>query len=134
MTIPAGQTTAMITIVPINAATSIVTKTIVLDLQPTTNVPPDYLLGIPRIAEALIIDSQRLEPLASFLPDGSFHLSLTGPDGAWFHIDYSTDLINWTTICTNQVIDGSIDFIDPNVAGSPTRQYRAVPIPNPPGD
>jgi hypothetical protein len=134
VTIPAGQSAAMITIVPIDEVTSTVAKTIVLELKPTTNVPVDYVLGIPRVAEGLIVDSERLEPLGAFLPDGSFHLSLTGPDGAWFHIDYSTDLINWTTLCTNQVINGSIDFVDPDASGSPSRQYRAVPIANPPSN
>jgi hypothetical protein len=130
--LPAGQSAATITIVPIDATTSIVTKTVVLTLQPTTNVPVDYLLGVPRSAEGLIIDSERAQPVGALLPDGSFHMRLTGPDGAWFHIDYSTDLIHWTTLCTNQVVEGSIDFIDPNAAIYPARNYRAVPIANAP--
>jgi hypothetical protein len=134
VTIPAGQTEAMIIVVPIQAAATVISKTVILALKPATNVPPDYLLGIPRGAEAIIIDSEGPQPLGAFLPDGSFHLSLTGPDGAWFHIDYTTDLINWTPVCTNQVINGSIDFIDPDAATSPTREYRAVPIANPPSD
>jgi len=73
-------------------------------------------------------------PPGAVLSDGSFHLSLTGPDGAWFHIDYSTDLLNWTPLCTNQVVHGSIDFSDPDATTSPTRMYRTVPLANPPPD
>jgi hypothetical protein len=59
---------------------------------------------------------------------------MTGPDGAWFHIDYSTNLTDWTPICTNQVIYGSIHFIDPDAVNSPAREYRAVPMAGPPSD
>ena len=41
-------------------------------------------------------------------------------------------MLNWTPICTNQVVNGSIDFIDPDASTSPARFYRAVPEANPP--
>jgi hypothetical protein len=31
-------------------------------------------------------------------------------------------------------VDGSIDFADPDAASSPTRMYRAVPMPHPPSN
>jgi hypothetical protein len=65
------------------------------------------------------------------LPGNTFHLSATGPDGAWFHIEATSDLVNWASICTNQVINGSIDFVDPDSPGSASRFYRAVPELNP---
>ena len=46
----------------------------------------------------------------------------------------STDLVNWTPVCTNQVVDGSIDFVDPDAQGYPSRFYRAVPLTSPPSD
>ena len=61
-----------------------------------------------------------------------FHLSATGPDGAWFHVDYWTNLVNWTPICANQVIEGSIDFVDPDAPADSMRFYRAVPETGPP--
>jgi hypothetical protein len=66
------------------------------------------------------------------LSDRSFHLGAPGPDGAWFHVEYSTDLLNWTSICTNQVVNGSIDFIDADAASDQSRFYRTVPETNPP--
>jgi hypothetical protein len=132
VTVPAGQTEATITVVPVQAVTNAMLKTAILTLKPTTNVPANYVVGILRSAEAIIVDSPGPQKVGAFLPDGSFHLNLTGPDGAWFHIDYTTDLINWTPLCTNQVVNGSIDFIDPNAAASPVREYRAVPMTNGP--
>ena len=63
-----------------------------------------------------------------------FHLSASGPDGAWFRIEYSTNLRDWTAICNNQVIQGSIDFVDPDAQGDQTRLYRAVPVSGPPAE
>ena len=65
--------------------------------------------------------------MATVLPDRCFRISSAGPDGAWFHIEYTTDLRNWTGICTNQVFAGSLDFIDPDAQQSELRFYRAVP-------
>ena len=49
-----------------------------------------------------------------FWPGGSFHLTATGPDGAWFNVQYSTDLGELVAVSTNQVFQGSIDFVDPD--------------------
>jgi hypothetical protein len=136
VTIPAGQCEATITIVPISDGATNRVSTVVLALTPSTNMPPDYRVGFPPDAEVIIIDNNwpRLAPLAALLPDRSFHLCLPGPEGAWFRIDYSTNLLYWTSLCTNQVIDGSIDFIDPDAAGSPERLYRTIPLAGPPTD
>jgi hypothetical protein len=134
VTIPAGERRALITIVPIDDGPPDVNKTVILALTPATTTPPDYFLGFPRRAAAIIIDSDGPRPVASLLPDGCFHLVTPGPDAAWFCVQYSTDLANWTTVCTNQVINGSINFVDPDAAGNPSRFYRAVPLTNPPSD
>jgi hypothetical protein len=60
--------------------------------------------------------------------------SASGPDGAWFRIDSTTDCLNWAPVCTNQVVDGAIDFADPDAADSAARWYRAVPLANAPGN
>ena len=66
------------------------------------------------------------------LPGNLFHLCARGPDGAWFHVECSTNLIHWTPVCTNQVVNGGIDFVDPDASGLPTRFYRTVPESGPP--
>ncbi len=132
VTIPAGESRAFISIVPIDDGPPDVNKTVVLALEPSTNTPPDYLVGNPPRAAAVIIDRPGPVPASSLLPDKCFSLTLPGPDAAWFCIEYSTNLTDWTPVCTNQVIDGSINFIDPDAASNPSRFYRAVPLPNQP--
>jgi hypothetical protein len=115
--------------VPIDTGTSNVSKTVVLTLTPSTNTPPDYIVGFPPRAAALIWENW-LRPPSAVLPDGSFHVTATGPDGAWFYVQYSSDLVNWSSVSTNQVFQGSIDFIDPAAENNVSRFYRAVPIVN----
>jgi hypothetical protein len=134
VTIPAGERRALITIVPIDDDSSNIIKTVILALEPSTNTLPDYVLGFPRRAAAVIIDGDGPRPATALLPDKCFHFVTPGPDAAWFCIEYSTDMANWTPVCTNQVINGSIDFVDPDAAGNPSRFYRAVPLTNPPSN
>ena len=134
VTIPAGERRALITIVPIDDGPPDVNKTVILTLLPDMqmNPLPGYVLGFPRRAAAIIIDGPC--PTTGMLPGGCFHLITPGPDAAWFYVQCSTDLVNWTSVCTNQVINGSIDFVDPDAAGNPSRFYRAVPLANPPSE
>jgi hypothetical protein len=128
VTIPAGQRHAFITLVPIDDGPPDITSTVILKLTPSTN----YVVGFPRDAAALILDGPLPRPFTGILPDKSFELSAPGPDGAWFHVEFSTDLLNWTSICTNQVVEGTINFIDPDAQTAPSRFYRAVPDMSPP--
>jgi hypothetical protein len=123
LVVPAGQRRAQITIVPLDDGVPDINSTVVLKLAGSTN----YVLGYPRSAAALILDGKGRPPFSGLLPDGSFHLEATGPDGAWFHIEYSTNLVDWTAVCTNQVVNGSIDFIDPDAPSDHSRFYRANP-------
>lgn len=127
VTIPAGQRSALITLVPIDDGAPDITSTVILKLQPSSTT--NYLLGFPRAAGAIILDGPSTHPAATsaMLPGSAFHLSASGPDGAWFHVESSADLVNWSSICTNQVISGSIDFIDPDSQTEAVRFYRAVP-------
>ena len=128
LTIPAGQRRAAITIVPLDDGPPDINSTVVLKLTPGTN----YVLGFPRTAAAIILDSRWPQPLTCMMPGNVFNLNSSGPDGAWFHVDYSTDLLNWTPICTNQVVNGSIDFVDPDAQNASSRFYRTVPEAGPP--
>jgi len=140
--VPAGSGYALIPIVPIDNGSNNFIKTVVLTLAPPTNTPA-YWIGVPKQAEALISYRWvRLPPImipmgvavsgAGALPDGSFHLSAAGPEGAWFVLQTSTDLVNWTCVETNQVIQGSVDFADPSAPGSPSGYYQVVPLSSPP--
>jgi hypothetical protein len=126
VTIPAGSAYALIPIVPVDNGSNHVAKSVILTLQPSTNNPPDYLVGIPPCAEALILFNWP-RPLPLALADGGFHVNASGPDGAWFAVQSSPDLVNWSTVGTNQVFQGSVDFIDPNPSG-PSGYYRVQPL------
>jgi len=128
VTVPAGAAYTLIPVVPIDNGVSNMSKTVILTVTASTNSPPAYAVGFPPRAAALILENWMRSPSA-VLPGGSFHLTTTGPDGAWFNIQYSTDLANWSSVSTNQVFQGSIDFVDADGVSS-CRFYRAVPVVN----
>jgi hypothetical protein len=132
VTIPAGERKALINVVPLDDGPPDINSTVVLALRPSTNSPLDYVLGFPQKAAALILEKLWPPPVSAVLPDKCFHLTAVGPDGAWFHVEYSVDLNHWNAICTNQVVNGSIDFIDPDASADSVRFYRAVPEATPP--
>lgn len=131
VTVPAGAAYALIPVVPIDNGVSNVSKTVILTLTASTNLPPAYAVGFPPRAAALILENW-VRPPSAVLPGGSFHLTATGPDGAWFNVQYSTDLANWLSVSTNQVFQGSIDFVDPDATSNSSRFYRAIPVVNSP--
>ncbi len=130
VTIPAGARQALISVVPIDDGPPDINSSVILKLQPGTN----YVLGTPARAAAIILDGQGPRPVPAILPDKCFHLSASGPDGAWFRVEYSTDLIQWNAVGINQVVNGSIDFVDSDAQVSTTRFYRAMPEEGPPGE
>lgn len=126
VTVPAGSCYALIPIVPIDHGPPYFAKTVTLSLtQPPGLSPVTYIIGCPSCATAVILPEWRL-PCPLLLSDGSFHLQNPGPDGAWFIVEGSSDLTHWTPLCTNQVVNGSIDYIDGCGAGGPYRFYQAV--------
>ena len=61
-------------------------------------------------------------------PGRYFHLTATGPDSAWYCVETSSNLLDWTAVCTNQAVNGSIDYVDPNSPAKGAYYYRAVPL------
>jgi Bacterial Ig domain len=134
-TIPAGQRAALIPVVPIGDNLPEPHETVILVLLPQTNSPPDYCVGCPSRAAVVIIDSSRPWATPSLLANNMFHLSAGGPDGAWFAVEYSTDLRHWIRLCGGyQVLNGAVDFVDPDTSPGQLRFYRAVPLAGPPVD
>jgi hypothetical protein len=133
VTVPAGEAYALIPVVPIDNSVTNFSKTVILSLTADTNTPPDYTVGVPARAEALIMDYWP-RPRPWLLADRTFHVNTNGPDGAWFYIQNSGDLKHWTPVSTNQIVHGSLDFIDPEAPGNSVRFYQAVPLTNPPAD
>ncbi|HZM06443.1 MAG TPA: Ig-like domain-containing protein [Candidatus Saccharimonadales bacterium] len=123
--IPAGGAYALAPIVPIDNDPPYVPKTVILTLAAPTNAS-NYVIGFPSRA-AVAIEHAWPRPLPLFLPDASFHFNAPGPDGTWFVIEHSTNLLDWTADCTNQAFQGSLDFVDAAGTNYPGRFYRAIP-------
>jgi hypothetical protein len=130
VTIPAGKAYVMIPVVPLDSGTTNYSGTVVLSLKPDPEV---YTLGIPSRA-AVIIRDYWPRPLPWLLTDRLFHFNTNGPDGAWFSMQNSGDLQNWTSVATNQVVHGSIDYVDPDAPSNSIRFYRFVPLTNGPAE
>ena len=99
-----------------------------------SNTPSPYVVGQPRRAEAIIVDNDQPRPSTGRLPDRSFHLMRPGANGTWWRIECSTNLIQWSVLCTNSVTDGALHFVDPDGDELPQRFYRALPDSNPPDE
>jgi hypothetical protein len=135
--IPVGQRTASITVVPVDDKLTERIETVVLRLtEPPygSPLPSPYTIGSPARAAAIIVDNDQPRPCTGRLPDRCFHLTQPATNGAWFRIEASANLIDWTVLCANSVTDGAIHFVDPDADETSQRFYRAVPEANPPTD
>ena len=68
--------------------------------------------------------------LAGSVSGGQFHLVLVGQPGASYQIQASTNFVSWSVLLTTNaaLLDGTIHFVDPNVAGFNSRFYRALQV------
>ncbi len=130
VTIPAGQNSSQILVLPIenDSTNEAEIQTVILTLQ--TNAA--YVLGRRSAAEAIIVEEGAERPPTCRLGDGSFHLCMLGTNGFCYRIEMSTNLTDWQGICTNIVSDGAIHFADPYARHSNSQFYRALPVANPP--
>ncbi len=107
-----------------------------LTVPPTpSNTVPAYIIGSPQKAGAIILEENALpilQPLARCMADGSIHTSLPATNGMNFCLQVSTDLVNWLPVCTNTVLKGSAQFVDPEGAAALKLFYRAAPAASPP--
>lgn len=134
VTIPAGRLSVEVKIVPMDDHLPEPIETVLLTLHPPP-APMDsavpYIVGFPNRAAAIIVDNERPRPVTCMLSDGSFHLMNAANPESWFRIECSTDLVNWTSLCTNLPADGALHFVDPDAGNFAQRYYRAVSEPEP---
>ncbi len=61
-----------------------------------------------------------------FLPDGSFQMQYSAPAGQSYVLQSSTDLLNWTSVGTNNPTSTPFTLVDPAPGAAPWRFYRVV--------
>lgn len=133
VTIPAGQSFALITVVPLDDIDPTARRfdTVIVALTPpppTANpLPPPYIVGWPGKAEAFILEDYDLPgPHTRMMTDGTFHIEWPGASGSNYSVQVSTDLVNWTSVGTSVVTKGTIHFGDPESVSFGSRYYRIV--------
>lgn len=130
-TIAAGRRGVEIRVWPVDNLLPEKLETIVLRLRvpPTlaANLPP-YIVGDPGRAAAVLVDNDQPRPTTGVLADGCFHVMRPAVAGDWFRVEWTHDLVNWAPLCTIQIVEGALHFVDPDAEDSAQRFYRAVPV------
>jgi len=133
LTIPAGRLYSQITILPLTDQDSAYRHydTVILTLTLPAITPAAYMLGWPGKAGAVILEENILpilHPMIHGMSDSAVHVSLPAINGMDVSVQVSTDLINWLPVCTNKVLKGSAQFIDPDSNTGSNLFYRIVPV------
>ena len=140
ITLAPGERYGLITIEPLADPTvtnHYETVTLALTLPPgsSNSTPPlAYKIGSPSSAGAVIVEESVLpvtKPLIHPFVDSSIHVSLPASNGLNYCLQYSTNFVTWTTICTNTVTKGSAHFVDPSGFIAPGAAYRIIPAAGP---
>ncbi|MCX7871917.1 MAG: Ig-like domain-containing protein [Verrucomicrobiae bacterium] len=139
--IPEGTRRVEVTVIPIDDTIPEPRETVVLTLTspPTataddsqqssnTSVKPPYIIGPRARACVVIADNDTPMPPVK-LPDGNFHILQSASNGVVYMIEASADLTNWTSIYTNTVTEGFINYADPDSVDYGFRFYRIRTIP-----
>jgi hypothetical protein len=128
--IPAGERRAQVLIVPKEDEVIEAPESVILELAPplVDVMPPPYVVARPARAGAIIVDSSMPYLRPGILPGRLFYLSRTAAEFNWLRIERSTNLVHWETIATNQVLQGSLHYLDPDSETADMLFYRAVPV------
>jgi hypothetical protein len=140
VTIPAGQTYSLLTILPLSDADSAFRPydTVVLGLVAPTNASgatAPYEVGSPQKAAVLILEETFMplgQPLIATRPGNCIQVSFPATNGMNFCLQISTNFVDWVPVLTNTVVKGSVQYIEPDATAQSRVFYRAVPVDAPP--
>lgn len=135
VTLSPGQRYGTITIYPLednDSSTNRYSNVILSLMQPpgvTNSASATYQVGTPAKAGAVILEENVLpitRPLLHNFVDHSVHVSLPATNGMNFCLQYSSNFVDWTTVCTNTVLKGSAQFVDPDACNRSGGLYRII--------
>jgi hypothetical protein len=133
VSIPAGRRSVSIVVRPIEDTLPEQVETVIVTLQTASDPTTACQVGYPRRAAAYILDNDQPRPPCRRFPDGLFHLVRPGLlGGGCYRVDVSVNLVDWTEVCTSELSDGAVQFVDPDAPEFGNRFYRVVPVPCPP--
>lgn len=134
--IPAGHRSTRVVVWPIDDRLPERLESVILCLRPSPlmSILPDYVVGRPSQAAAVIADNDLRRVPYVCLRDGVFHWCRPAPDGQCFRVECSTDLRDWAELATVRVSEGAVYYTDPDGPAHDRRFYRAVPVPCPPDE
>jgi hypothetical protein len=126
--IPAGHASARVVITPIDDELPEGLESVIICLRPSPemSILPNYVVGRPGQAAAVIADNDT--PLVAYvcLSDGVFHWCRPASNTECYRMECSTDLIHWTDLGTVRGTDGAVHYADAEGFAYDRRFYRAI--------
>jgi len=126
----AGATNSVLTILPaaLRNATNTVTVQ-VTDFTPLVRTDASNLLS-QTLTWTLTVNLPQLQLSAPrWLGAGKFAFRISGVAPQGFAIHASANLSNWTSLATNNLVNGQFDYTNQSGASFPVRLFRAVALP-----
>jgi len=122
-TIPAGNSSVTVTIVPLADQLAEGIETVILRIEEQ----PQYQIGARRQAFALISDNLWMHATDNIrrLP-GCVHLCFPAETGQQYRVEASDDLINWETVFIAIATDGTLHFVEEETQSFSNRFYRLI--------
>ena len=68
-------------------------------------------------------------PECGLVAGGMFQVRVKGFDGQAFRLEASTNLVNWTTLVTDELVGETLDYLDAQAPDNMARFYRVLPAP-----
>lgn len=124
--IPAGKVSESVEVVPAaDGVAEPIPETVVLAIATNS---PHHVAGPRREAAAYIVDT-RWEPATTGLPGGELMVEIATPIEGLVSVQVSTNLVDWTHVCTVNAGGGRARFVDPEARGLTRRFYQVMPAP-----
>ena len=104
-------------------------RAIVSDPTPLARIDPANLLKATNSWTLAVSLNELSLVAAQFLSNSHFRFTVTGAAPQGFVLQFSANLVNWSSLQTNTLSAGKYDFTNANLSNVPMRFYRAISPP-----